>query len=221
MRNLPHRHQITAPADVGQVVNLRPIVNRPNAASFLLALRLAAVLILLALHSACGYHVAGNTIPTPVTAADAKAGKSAAPLNIRTIAIPAFTTNQARPKLTRLLAANIAQEFISRTKYEVIADPAQADVVLRGSLANFGVYQTISDPTTGRATGAQIIATLQITLTERATGKVLFSRSPLEFRQRYEISIDPQTYFDESGTAIERVARDAARTVVSAILENF
>jgi outer membrane lipopolysaccharide assembly protein LptE/RlpB len=157
--------------------------------------------------SACGYHVAGKA--------------DLIPKNIKTIAIPAFTTNQARPKLTRLLATNIAQEFTSRTKYNIVADPTQADAVLKGSLSNFVVFQTISDPTTGRATGATIVATLQITLTERATGKVLFSRSPLEFRERYEISTDPQTYFDESGTAVERVARDAARTVVTAILENF
>ena len=173
-----------------------------------LAIRLPLPLLLLALFASnCGYHVAGKA--------------DLIPKNIKTIAIPAFTTNQARPKLTRLLATNIAQEFISRTKYNIIADPAQADAVLKGSLSNFVVYQTISDPTTGRATGATVVATLQITLTERATGKVLFSRSPLEFRERYEISIDPQTYFDESGTAVERVARDAARTVVTAILENF
>jgi hypothetical protein len=63
--------------------------------------------------------------------------------------------------------------------------------------------------------------TVQITLTERATGKVLLTRPGLEFRQRYEIASDPQTYFDESGTAIERVARDASHTIVSTILENF
>jgi hypothetical protein len=173
-----------------------------------LLIRLPLPVCLLAIIlSGCGYHVAGKA--------------DLIPKNIKTIAIPAFTTNQARPKLTRLLATNIAQEFISRTKYNIVADPNQADAVLKGSLSNFVVYQTISDPTTGRATGATIVATLQITLTERATGKVLFSRSPLEFRERYEISIDPQTYFDESGTAVERVARDAARTVVTAILENF
>jgi hypothetical protein len=173
------------------------------AAAFQAALGAACVL----LASSCGYHVAGKA--------------DLIPKNIKTIAIPAFTTNQARPKLTRLLATNIAQEFISRTKFNIVADPNQADAVLKGSLSNFVVYQTISDPTTGRATGATVVATLQITLTERATGKVLFSRSPLEFRERYEISTDPQTYFDESGTAVERVARDAARTVVTAILENF
>jgi hypothetical protein len=40
-------------------------------------------------------------------------------------------------------------------------------------------------------------------------------------RQRYEISIDPQKYFEESDTALDRLCRDTARTVVSGILENF
>ena len=43
----------------------------------------------------------------------------------------------------------------------------------------------------------------------------------MEFRERYEISTNPQAYFDESGTAIRRVSQDIARSVVTAILENF
>jgi hypothetical protein len=50
---------------------------------------------------------------------------------------------------------------------------------------------------------------------------VLFNRPNLEFRERYEISIDPKQYFDESQPAMQRLSRDVARTVVSAILENF
>jgi Lipopolysaccharide-assembly len=170
----------------------------------------------------CGYHVASTTIPVVAAPAGQPAAKSdSVPVTIKTIAIPAFANATVRYKLARLLPAGIAQEFISRTKYNIVADPNQADAVLKGSLANFVVFQVISDPVTGRATGAEIVVTIQVTLTERATGKVLFTRPSLEFRERYEISTDPQTYFDESGTAIERVARDAARTVVSAILENF
>jgi outer membrane lipopolysaccharide assembly protein LptE/RlpB len=160
--------------------------------------------LLAALTSGCGYHIAGKA--------------DLMPKNIKTIAVPAFTTNQPRPKLARLLATNIAQELTSRTKYNIVADPNQADAVLKGNLSLVQVFQTISDPATGRATGAEIIVTMQINLVERATGKVLFTRPSVEFRQRYEISIDPQTYFDESGTAIQRVARDAADTVVTAIL---
>jgi len=167
----------------------------------------AGLMCIAALAAGCGYHVAGKA--------------DLIPKSIKTIAVPAVSTNVARPKLARLLATNIEQEFISRTRYNIVADPGQADAVLKTTLANFVVYQVISDPVSGRATGAEIIVTLQITLTERATGKVLFSRPSQEFRERYEISTDPQTYFDESGTAVERVARDAAHSVVTAILEDF
>jgi hypothetical protein len=50
---------------------------------------------------------------------------------------------------------------------------------------------------------------------------VLFTRPGAVFRERYEITTDPQTYFDESDTAMLRVSRDVARSVVTAILENF
>ena len=43
----------------------------------------------------------------------------------------------------------------------------------------------------------------------------------MEIRERYQIGVDPTTYFDESGPAMDRLARDVARSVVSAVLENF
>jgi hypothetical protein len=43
----------------------------------------------------------------------------------------------------------------------------------------------------------------------------------MEVRERYQISTNPQQYFDESGTAIMRLSKDVAQSVVSAILENF
>ena len=43
----------------------------------------------------------------------------------------------------------------------------------------------------------------------------------MEFRERYEISVDQKAYFEESDPALERLSRNVARTLVSAILENF
>jgi hypothetical protein len=62
---------------------------------------------------------------------------------------------------------------------------------------------------------------MQFSLTERSSGKTLFSRPNMEVRERYQISTNPQQYFDESGTAIQRLSKDVAQSVVSAILENF
>ena len=155
----------------------------------------------------CGYHIAGQG--------------ALMPKNIKTIAVPAFGNITVRYQLARLLPADIAREFLSRTHYAIVADPNEADAVLEGVVTNFAFYPTVTDPATGRATAAQVVVTLRLTLTDRATKKVLFSRLGAEFRQQYEISVDPAAYFDETGTAMQRVSRDVARSVVSAILEGF
>jgi outer membrane lipopolysaccharide assembly protein LptE/RlpB len=169
-----------------------------------LALFLSAAVLLLA---GCGYHVAGTV--------------DALPKNVKTIAIPAFANTTIRYKLGDQMAAALTREFIARSRYRIVADPSEADAVLSGSVINFFAYPTVFDPTTSRAAGVQAIVQLQVTLRDHASNKVLFSRPHMDFRQNYEISTDAATYFDESSMAMERLSRDLARSVVSAILENF
>jgi len=171
-----------------------------------LRLRVEALLVvLLTSLTGCGYHVSGHGDMLPKT--------------INTIAIPAFGNLTSRYKLARLLPTDIGHELISRTRYTIVSDPNQADAVLTGTLHNFAAYPTIS--ANGRSTVVEAVVTLKITLTNRATGAVIFSRNGVEFRERYEISIDPKAYFDESGTAMERLSKSVARSVVSGILETF
>lgn len=155
----------------------------------------------------CGYHISGHT--------------DVLPKKIKTIAVPAFANVTTRYKLTDQLPRDIGREFLSRTRYRVVADPNDADAILTGTVVSMMAYPTIFDPATGRAAGVLVSVSLQISLTDRATGTVVFTRPSLEFRERYEISIDPKAYFDESGAAMERLSRDVARSVVSAVLENF
>ena len=143
------------------------------------------------------------------------------PKTVRTIAVPAFGNVTPRYKLAERLPADIGREFISRTRYHVVADPNEADAVLRGAVVSFAAYPTVADPASGRATGVQVSVVLQITLTERSTGRVLLQRPGMEVRERYEISVDPKAYFDESEAATARLSGDVARSVVSAVLENF
>jgi hypothetical protein len=170
--------------------------------------RLAPALYLLPLAFAgCGYHVAGRA--------------DALPKNVKTIAIPAFGNITTRYRIGELLTGAITREFISRTRYQIVTEPAQADAVLSGTVTNFASYPTTYDSKTGRASAVQAIVVMAITLRDHATNAVLFDRPRMEFRQNYEISVDPLTYFDESGAAMERLSRDVARSVVSAVLEKF
>ena len=143
------------------------------------------------------------------------------PKTIHTVAIPAFTNLTTRYKLTDQLPEVISREFITRTRYRVVSNPDSADAVLRGVVTNYSVYPTIYDPETGRAAFAELRVTLAITLTERATGKVLFSRPAFDVRDTYQISPDPVQYFEESEPALRRAGQQVARSIVSAVLENF
>jgi hypothetical protein len=170
--------------------------------------RIIAVLIVCgAILSGCGYHIAGQA--------------DLMPKSIHTIYIEPFHNGAQRTDITRLLMAGLAREFISRTHFKMVNDARDADAVLAGAVTNVATGSTTADPASGRSTGALLLLQMNIYLTERATGKSLFHRDGYEFRERYEISENPATYFDESSTAVQRVTRDAARSIVTAILENF
>lgn len=155
----------------------------------------------------CGYRIAGRADTIPV--------------KVKTIAIPPFGNATTRYKLTDQLAGAIAREFIGRTRYRIVADQNEADAVLTGSIANLTTSPTIFDPATGRASGVQVNVFIQLTLKEKATGAVLYHQPNMEFRQRYEISLDQAAFFNESDAGLQRLSRDVARSVVTAILENF
>jgi outer membrane lipopolysaccharide assembly protein LptE/RlpB len=171
-----------------------PSRDRKGAVAALLALTLAG----------CGYRVAGTAALLP---------------GVYTIAVTPWTNASIQYKLSDHLADAVSRELITRTRYSVVADPAKADAVLSGSVANMLSSASVVDPQTGRSTAGQLVVYLQVKMIDK-NGKVLFNQPNLQFRERYEISINPTQYFDESQPAMQRLSRDVAREVVAAIIEN-
>jgi outer membrane lipopolysaccharide assembly protein LptE/RlpB len=163
------------------------------------------ILSLLTLTS-CGYQVAGKGDTLPKT--------------IHTIAVPPVHNNTIQKKLSDELNTYISRELISRTHYKITPDPNGADAVLTAAIVNLVSYPTIYDPIAGRATGTQVVVTVTFTLKDK-NGTILLTRPNFEIRERYEISIDPKQYFDESEPAMQRLATDISRTIVSAVLNQF
>jgi hypothetical protein len=155
----------------------------------------------------CGYHVTGQGDLVPKT--------------VKTIAIPGFQNITTRYDLSKLLPEDISSEFLTRTRYKVISDASRADAVLNGAIVNFVFFPTTFDTATGRSTGVEVVVTMRLTLTNRATKEVIWSRPSIEFRERYEIAENPQQYFDESGTAMIKLSQDVARSIVSALQQAF
>ena len=78
----------------------------------------------------CGYHVSGHS--------------DLLPTHIKTIAIPAFGNITGRYRLTDLMPRALTREFISRTRYQVVADEKNADAVLKGADREFLVFSQLS-----------------------------------------------------------------------------
>jgi hypothetical protein len=143
------------------------------------------------------------------------------PRHVKTIAIPAFANATTRYQLAQQLPADLTREFISRTRYRIVADPNAAEAVLEGSVIQYLGYPVVFDPASGRASTIQIHVILSVTLRDRASGAVLFTNPSLEIRERYELSVDQRAYLEESDPALRRASREAARRLVSALLEAF
>lgn len=166
-----------------------------------------AIAVLAAALGSCGYRVAGTSDLLPPT--------------LHTVAIPAFGNFSARYKLTDVMPEAFAREFIAHTQYKVVSDPNTADMVLKGSILRYSYAPTIFDPAAQRANVAELYVMLQVSLVERATGRVLYQRPNLAVRETYQISADPVQYFGEDEIAVRRASERVAQQVVTSILASF
>lgn len=170
--------------------------------------KLAPALMFFALlaSASCGYHVAGKSDALPPT--------------VRSIAVPAFTSRTPVYRIETRLTEAVVREFNTRTRYQVTSTPDNADAVLRGTVTSALVAPLTYDSRTGQASTALVTVAMQVTLTAH-DGKVLYQDQNYIFREQYQISRDPSSFFEEEGPSLDRLSRDFARTLVSNILEAF
>jgi Lipopolysaccharide-assembly len=158
----------------------------------------------LVLSYGCGYHVAGKA--------------TAIPQSIDSIAIPIFTNRTPKYRLEQRLTAAVVDEFIARTHYR-ITDPTSAKALLAGEVTEFR-----SDPVIfAGGVGSTFLVTvrMRISLKDLSTKKLLFENNNFYFREEFQISSDYTEFFPEEGPAVDRLAKELSRTLVSSILESF
>jgi outer membrane lipopolysaccharide assembly protein LptE/RlpB len=181
-----------------------------------LAQRLALLTLLLAMWpTGCGYHVAGRT--------------NSLPPSIHVIAVTALENKTTSYRIEQKLTSATVHEFLARTSFKIVSNPADGDAVLRGKVVSVEAVpllldtQTQSQPQTqtGRATTMLVTVKCDVSLTERATDKVLFHTENFVFRNEYEVSTDIRSFFEEQDPAIDRLAQDFARKLVAAVIENY
>ena len=155
----------------------------------------------------CGYHAAGHGTTIPV--------------NVRTIAIPAFTNDTPTYKIEQRLTASVVREMTTRTHYHIVNQPsADADATLRGTVLSTTTTPLTYDSQTGRAASVLIVVNVAVKMTDR-DGKVLYQNPSYLFREQYQVPSELTSFFEEDSPAFERLSRDFAQTLVSNLLEGF
>jgi outer membrane lipopolysaccharide assembly protein LptE/RlpB len=164
----------------------------------------------------CGYHVAGRSDALLKT--------------IHVIAVPALENKTSSYRIEQRLTTATVHEFLAKTPYKVVSDPANGDAVLRGKVLSLEAVPLLFDTATGRATAMLVTVKCEITFEERETGKILYHTDNFLFRNQYEISTDAnnpnnptsiKNFFEEQDPALDRMAQDFAARLVAAVIENY
>jgi hypothetical protein len=143
------------------------------------------------------------------------------PKEWKVLAVRALENRTTRFRIEQRLTEALVRELIARTSYRVIADESSADAVLGGEVTSIESNAVLFDAATGRPTTLLVTVRLKIQLTDRASGKSYYRNDDFLFREQYEISIDTKSFFEEQQPALDRLAREFAARLVSAILEGF
>src|SRR5215510_3472452 len=143
------------------------------------------------------------------------------PKHIKTLAVPAFQNPSLRFKVEQRFTSAVIDEALRRARsLNVVSTTEGADAVLLGTVKNFS-YRPILLDDFGRARIFEIAIVVGVTVRDQTKNKVIFDNQNFIYRGEYEISGDPKSFFSEEGPAVDRIARDFAKSVISTILEGF
>jgi hypothetical protein len=169
------------------------------------------VVLLATVLSGCGYSLAGRG--------------SFLPAYIRTIGVPQFTNSTSIFDVDRVVSERVRGELAGRGKYKIQPQETGVDAVLSGEVSSITVSAAAFNQQQ-QATRYVLTLTARIEFKDVKTGKVLWANPAMSFREEFEPTTgttitDASAFFGSDRNALERIAGEFARAVVSALLEAF
>ena len=160
---------------------------------------------------ACGYTLVGKA--------------SNIPDDIQQVFLQPFENQTARVEVEQFLTQAIADELVTRPRFELVATESEADAVIRGSVTAFRVAP-ITFTSDGRAQEYElaIVADVSFQRIPSATGEegeVIWANDRYQFKESYEVESADSDFFDRENLAIEDSAERFADTMVTDLLEGF
>jgi hypothetical protein len=174
---------------------------------------LAAIVCLTLGLSGCGYSLAGRG--------------SFLPAYIKTIGMPLFINNTPVFEVERTITDKVRTELIGRGRYTIKPETSGVDATLTGEIVTIGIAPAAFNQQQ-QAIRYAITIIAKIEFKDVKTGKVLWSNPSMAYSEQYDITsqvgattASASDFLGNNRNALERLASEFARAVVSAIVESF
>jgi hypothetical protein len=148
---------------------------------------------------------------------------SGLPKRIKTIAVPAFKfeAKGLRYRIDSRFTEAVTKEVIRRGHGLKVQGAVEgADAVIEGNIRDFSFSGVLLDRE-GRARVYEVTVVSAVTVRDLADNKILYDNQNFIFRDSFEFSEDPRSFFNEEDPAVERMARAFAESVVSTIVNGI
>ncbi len=162
----------------------------------------AFALVMLAMLTGCGYRIAGRA--------------GAMPGAIASLSIPIFSNNTGKPDIEGLLTEAFVREFMTAVKVD-----RDGEAVLSGVVKSYDL-RAVSYTRGDVNQEYRLTVAFALKMTLKADGKTLWSDDHVTDYEDFTVNIGSVGMTEEAEkAALQKLARDAARTVKERMLVNF
>lgn len=185
--------------------------SKSEVAGFARRVAVCSVILAAAMLAGCGYTLAGRG--------------SYLPSYIHRIGLPQFANETSIIDVDRRITDHVRAELAGRGKYTIVPDTTGVDALLSGDILSVTLTPAAFNAE-NQATRYALTLTAKVEFKDMKANKVIWSNPSMQYREEFDVTTansgaDVQAFLGQDVNAIERVATEFARAVVSAILEAF
>ncbi len=159
----------------------------------------------------CGYSLSGRG--------------SFLPASIRSIGVPLFTNTTNLYEIEQRITDRVRGELTGRGRWTVVPTREGVDALLLGEIASANLAPAAFNEQQ-QATRLVLTLVARVELRDVKANKVIWANPGMQFSEQYDVStassaLDASAFLRNDVNALERLASEFARAVVSAMLEAF
>lgn len=170
-----------------------------------------ALLLAVLCLTGCGYTLAGkgNNIPEDIV----------------NVYVESLVNSTSRAQVEQILSQAIADEMVTRRRFNVVNSAGDAHALLRGTVLAFEV-RPLTFGADGLASSFEVAITADMSFERPApigeeSGEVVWANARYIFREDYPLEEEGVGYFDRENIAIEDTSIRFAETLLTDLLEGF